>query len=181
MQSYFQYLIWMMIFVIVIEMFFPDSSYRKYMKLVLGCILIYTMLSPIIKLLHVRGNAYESYVKQYQSILSNNGSGDYEEIYKEQQESLKAMYKESIKAYVEKNFEVGVVDVWISWEGDELSQIQLTVGRQVEYGKIGEIRIGDKSNTVDGDEEILKNKIKTCLSDFYNVQVGNIYITVQKN
>ena len=64
--------------------------------------------------------------------------------------------------------------------GYTLDEIEV-VGKKGAPIKIGEIHIGDKSDTVDGAEEELKNKIKTCLNDFYNVQVRNIYITVQKN
>ena len=69
----------------------------------------------------------------------------------------------------------------IDWNKDEIEGIRVIVEKPSQSFKIGEIRIGDKSDTVDGDEEKLKNKIKTSLSNFYNVQVRNIYITVQKN
>ncbi len=183
MSSYLQYLIWMMLFVIVIEMIFPDSSYRRYIKLVLGCILIYTMLKPIASLVQVNGADYEAYVKKYQMMLSGNGSigNNYEEELNRQQESLQGVYETSMKDYIEQEVEVHVVWLQISWNDDEMEGVDLIVERPSKTLKIGEIHIGNKSNTIDGSEEELKNIIKTSLSNFYNVQVCNIHITVQKN
>lgn len=183
MKAYFQYMIWMMLFVIIIEMFFPDSSYRKYIKLVLGCILVYTMLSPIMQFIQVDGQDYEGYVKQYQALLAldQGEAGAYEKALNGQQASMKEMYEQSIKAYVEQHFDVTASNVFVTWQGSELRSIDLVVGKKEATSKIGTIHIGEKSNTTSGDEENLKNKIKTCLSDFYNVQVCNIHITVQKN
>lgn len=183
MSSYLQYLIWMMLFVIVIEMIFPDSSYRKYIKLVLGCILIYTMLKPVATFIKVDGSDYEDYVKKYQMLLTKDSSigENYEEELNRQQNTLRAVYETSMKEYIEQEATVRVSWLQISWNEDEIERIDLTVEEPSKIFKIGEIHIGDKSKTVDGSEEELKNKIKTSLSNFYNVQVRNIYITVQKN
>lgn len=183
MSGYLQYLIWMMLFVIVIEMIFPDSSYRKYIKLVLGCILIYTMLKPIASFVQVDGADYEAYLKKYQILLTGEqGAGqNYEEELARQQETLQEVYKTSMKDYIEQEVEVRVTWLQISWNQEDMESIDLTVEKPSEMLKIGEIHIGDKSDTLDGSEEELKNKIKTSLSNFYNVQVCNIHITVQKN
>lgn len=183
MSGYLQYLIWMMLFVIVIEMIFPDSSYRKYIKLVLGCILVYTLLKPVVSFIKVDGADYDTYVKKYQMLLgSQNIEEDGYETEKErQQETLQEVYKSSMKAYIEQSAEVEVVWLDLEWQEDELVGIETTVTKPSNTLKIGEIHIGGKNDTVDGDEENLKNKLKTCLSNFYNVQVQNIHITVQKN
>lgn len=183
MSSYLQYLIWMMLFVIVIEMIFPDSSYRKYIKLVLGCILVYTLLKPVVSFVQADGIDYDAYVKKYQMLLDtdNHGSVSYEEETKRQQQSLQVIYEESMTAYIEREAEVEVIWLEMGWEEDELISIDVTVTKPSGNLKIGDIQIGAKSETIDGDEEALKNKLKTCLSNFYNVQVQNIHITVQKN
>ncbi|QEH68916.1 stage III sporulation protein AF [Cellulosilyticum sp. ST5] len=184
MRGYLQMLIWMMLFVIIIEMIFPDSAYRKYIKLILGCILIYTMLQPIIGLVKGGHNSYDDYVKYYEARLSGGETAllEYNNQLESQQQVLKRYYEEGIRSTVEKEFDVKVQAISLSYEGNELEEITLTVGKN-RSGKIhiGTIHIGNKSDTLDGDEENLKNKIKTCLSDFYNVQVCNIHITVQKN
>lgn len=183
MSHYLQYLIWMMIFVIVIEMIFPDSSYKKYIKLVLGCILIYTMLKPVVSFIKVDGADYEAYVKNYQRALEGGltiGEG-YEMELERQQNILQEEYEDSMKQYIEQEAEVKVASLQIIWNKDEIESIYATVQKHGQTFKVGEIHIGNKSETIDGDEEKLENKIKTSLSNFYNVQVCNIYITVQKN
>ena len=183
MSEYLQYLIWMMLFVIVIEMIFPDLAYKKYLKLVLGCILLYTMLQPILSLIRVDGSTYKDYVEKYQQTLGviEDGQSLYENQLEDQQASLESFYQISMKQYIEQQVEVSVLDLRLTVEQGNIERIDLIVGESNAPIEIGTIHIGDKSKTVDGDEEKLKNKIKTCLNDFYNVQVQNIYITVQKN
>lgn len=183
MSEYLQYLIWMMLFVIVIEMIFPDLAYKKYLKLVLGCILVYTLLQPIVSLVQGGDSDYEAYVEQYQQALGTveNGQELYESQLEEQRESLESFYQTSMKQYIEQQMEVKVLDLRLKIEEGEIESVDMIIGESDASIEIGTIHIGDKSDTVAGNEEILKNKIKTCLQDFYNVQVGNIYITVQKN
>lgn len=183
MSEYLQYLIWMMLFVIVIEMIFPDLAYKKYMKLVLGCILVYTMLQPIVSFIKVDGADYKAYMEKYQQVLGTveNGQASYEMQLEDQRESLESFYQTSMKQYVEQQVEVQVLDLKLEVKEGEIERVDMIVGEQDAPIEIGTIHIGDKSDTLDGDEENLKNKIKTCLNDFYNVQVRNIYITVQKN
>lgn len=182
MSDYFKLLIWMILFVIVIEMIFPDSSYRKYIKLVLGCILVYTILKPVVSLVRVNGADYKAYVERYEQLLENQAiTGDYQEQFASQQENLLQSYKASMKALIEQQVEVSVQDIDLRVEENEITRVDLVVGKKKTLIQVGTIHIGDKSHTVDGEEEQLKNKIKTCLCDVYNVQVQNIYITVQKN
>lgn len=183
MSQYLQYLIWMMLFAIVIEMVFPDSTYRKYIKLILGCILIYTMLRPIAGMIQIDGANYKAYVEKYQAALSSASYSDstYEEALGVQVDYLETIYKAHIKELIEQQFDIEVISVELEMNSGEIDQIALVVCQPSQVFQIGTIHIGDKSDSVDGDEAILKNKLKTCLYNFYNVQVGNIHITVQKN
>lgn len=186
-REYMQMLIWMMLFVVIIEMIFPDTDHRKYVKMVLGCILVYTMLRPIIGLLPSGDESYEAYIQRYEKqlgLLENINKIDYEAEEDMQHEGLKEVYKEGIKRAVEKELQISVSDLEIVCDDTmALKEIYLTVGDKKKKSliEIAPIHIGNKSDTVDGDEEKLKNKIKTCLNNFYNVQDCNIYITVQKN
>jgi len=182
MSNYLQYLIWLILFVIVIEMIFPDSSYRKYIKLVLGCILVYTMLKPIVGLIHVNGADYETYVNKYIQLFETDSiQREYGQQVQSQQGSIEDLYRTTMKQYIEQQFDVSVKDINLQMDQGEIQRIDLVVGKKEDKIKVGSIHIGSKSKTIDGEEEQLKNKIKTCLSNFYYVQVKNIYITVQKN
>lgn len=186
-RGYMQMLIWMMLFVIIIEMIFPDTDHRKYVKMVLGCILVYTMLRPIISLLPSRDESYETYIQRYEKQLGlseEKNKIDYEAEMNIQQEGLKEVYKQGIKRAIEDELQVGVRNLEIICDEEmAIQEIYLTVGDEKKKTliEIAPIHIGNKSDTIDGDEEKLKNKIKTCLNNFYNVQDCNIHITVQKN
>lgn len=194
MKTYMQMLVWIMLFVIVVEMIFPDSNYKKYIKLVLGCVIVYTMMKPVIAFIPLQGKSYDAYVMNYQNqLLTAAGYGGAEESYKvqlrKQQEFLKTTYSQNIKQLVERETDVSVKEVEIKWQDNngmiQIDQIYLTVGDKQKSKKntiaVPKIRIGEKSSSLSGDEEKLKIKIKTCLNNFYNVQTRNIYITVQKN
>ncbi|WP_069998199.1 stage III sporulation protein AF [Cellulosilyticum sp. I15G10I2] len=194
MREYMQMFIWIMLFVIVIEMIFPDSDYKKYLKLVLGCIIIYTIIQPIVQFIPVQGKGYDTYVSEYQKRLSeginyNDSVQGYDEQVKSQQSLLKETLKSSIKGIIEKEIDVSVQRVHIEWhdEGGEeqIEEIHIVVGESENNNTknviLPKIRIGDKSQSLSGDTEKLKIKIKTCLQNFYNVPSRNIYITVQKN
>jgi len=183
-----------MLFVIVVEMIFPDSDYKKYLKLVLGCIIIYTLIRPVIQFIPVEGKTYDTYVLEYQNKLAQGTA--YEKVKKDvvhqiqkQQTFLKDTFTKSIKETIEKEMNVSVQHVDIAWkddkEGTTIEKIYLVIGdKGVDAeGKISipKVQIGEKSSSLGGDTEKLKIKIKTCLENFYNVPSCNIYITVQKN
>ncbi len=183
MGQYLQYLIWVMLFVIVLEMVFPDNSYKKYLKLVLGCILIYTILSPVVKVLHINSNKFDDYVLEYQQIfaMDNSQAASYDEELQYQEDMLDEIYEKSITTYIEENFNVEVYDIDVSFDNDAISSIDIGVRKPLISDKVGTIKMETKQDSIDGDEENFKNKLKTCLSDFYNVQVQNINIIVQKS
>ncbi len=186
-RGYMQLLIWMMLFVVVIEMVFPETDHRKYIKLVLGCILVYTLLKPIIAILPTGGESYEAYIQRYEKQLGISKEklvGSYEDQVEQQGNSLKEVYAKGMKSVIEKELQIGVKEVQVVCDDKMMmTDIYITVGESENKGiiEIAPIHIGNKSDTVSGDEEKLKNKIKTCLNNFYNVQDCNIYITVQKN
>lgn len=185
MKVYLQMFLWMMLFVMIVELIFPDSSYRKYLKLVLGCILVYTMLNPLIRLLPSAGESYEEYINYYKNAFSKaTGTSTYDAEVALQHQQLKVYYEQSIKALIEKEFKlVEVKNVEVGYQMEEreaiLSSIYVVIAPKAE--KEGSFHLGSKGDTLDGDEENLKNKIKTCLENFYNANDCNIYITVQKN
>ncbi|MDF2613634.1 MAG: Sporulation stage protein [Clostridia bacterium] len=194
MKEYMQTFIWIMLFVIVVEMIFPDSEYKKYLKLVLGCIIIYTLIRPAVSFIPVQGKTYDTYVTEYQNKLAQGigyqeAETKYEDQIQKQQALLKDTYREGIKQILEKEMNISVKQVNIEWVNKEMhteiEKIYLVIGDEEGNGQekisVPRIRIGEKSSSVDGDEEKLKIKIKTCLKNFYNVDGRNIYITVQKN
>lgn len=195
MVAYLQTMIWVMLFVIVVEMIFPDSDYRKYLKLVLGCIIIYILFRPIAHLLLADPNSYDHLVKSYETQLSTSSQEEtiqkeYKRILSKQKKVLEDAYKETIKSAIESQVGVQVVSCKIGFKEDiinqtlEVDKIEIVVKEKNKDNKkmpLPEVGIANKNDEVITKEEKLKNKIKTCLENFYIVQDCNIYITVQKN
>ena len=116
--------------------------------------------------------------------VEQQGMNNYKGELSKQQDNLKVVYEEGMKQVIEEQLQVSVQKLEVLWDEDlNITTIDMTVGAKNEASSIiiSPIHIGNKSDTVDGDIEKLKDKIKTCLNDFYNVQDCNIYITVQKN
>lgn len=195
MLAYLQTMIWVMLFVIVVEMIFPDSDYRKYLKLVLGCIIIYILFRPVASLVLKNADAYDHLVKTYESQLTDISydaeiQKEYNRVVAKQKEILTKAYEESIKNTIENQTGVAVISCKVTLKNNvrevfDIEKIYLVVKDQEKDNKqklsLPEVGIANKTDEVITREEKLKNKIKTCLENFYLVQDCNIYITVQKN
>lgn len=185
MKAYMQTIVFTMILAVVVEMIFPEGDYKKYLKLIMGCVIVYTLISPIASLLHLPVETYDVKRREYENRLM--GSGEYKEEIQRQQEVLKKEMKENMQKQIEKKFELRVDYLALDWKEEDtgmvLNSITMTVGPKNLGDKQKRVAIkrGEKGETIFGEEENLKNKIKTCLSNFYNVQDRNIHITVQKN
>ncbi len=189
MTAYMEILVWTMLFIVVVEMIFPNSHLQKYIKLILGFILVYTILAPILKGGLFEQGAYDEYVAYYQDqfALETGKSVHIEDYEQEILESYILQEQEKVKAYVEKNInEIEVVEVEIAAQVQsyipEVTSVVLTVRyKQDNSGPIiiPQIKIGEKSDSIMLDIENLEKEIKTLLSDFYNWDKVNIYIIVQ--
>ncbi len=192
MKEYMEILIWTMLLVVVIEMVFPTSPLQKYIKLILGFILTYTMLSPIIKGGLFEQGKYDTYVQHYQDQFNlTTDKGKHIEDYElEVIDAFIEHEKQKITSALEKDFDIKVVDVEVGVELDvympATTDISLTVRKLAEGEESGiakivipKIKIGEKDENIILDDDDLKKEIKSCLSDFYNWDKVNIYIIVQ--
>lgn len=189
MKDYMQILIWTMLFIILVEMIFPASEFKKYLKLLLGFIIIYTIFTPIVKGGFWNEAKYDEYVRYYQEQVGameskNTVLEDYErellETYKTQE-----IDKITLKLKTKLDLEVKEADIVFDTEGytPAIQTINLTVAQAKENAPISipKIKIGEKSESTLLDQDNLKKEIKNCLGDFYNWDNVNINISVQDN
>lgn len=193
MNGYLQLLIWTMLFVVLIEMFFPSNDLKKYLKLVLGFIVVYTIISPVIKVVtEVRDkDTFEGYVMYYQEQLGTTPAySDFETEQSRQQESLRDVYEnqitEQVELMLEKQFPITTLNVRIDMSADNLDfsvqEVDLVIAlkeEQREHIGIPQIKIGEKDESFTLNDQHLKEEIKNYLKDVYNWDNDNIYITVQ--
>jgi stage III sporulation protein AF len=190
MNAYIQRLIWLMLFVAIVELVFPTSDLKRYLKLTLGFIVLTILLQPILQYLKA-GELHQSTVRDFQNILEVE-TGIQQEM-DTQTEKIKSLYREQyalqMSELVKNKCKVQpletTVDVDIVDGAPQITAVYLWVSEDLEASSstihIPMIRIGDKSIDETLDVENLEKEIKTCLNDFYNVDKDNIYITVQKN
>jgi stage III sporulation protein AF len=184
MKEYIGTLIWTMLFVVVIEMIFPESQMRKYLKLMLGFMVVYAILFPLISNNWFPVAAYANKIEEYGTGMYSNEA--YEAEVKLQQEKNETIYRgymeERMASTIEQ--EVGIEVLSLKYtSGQEGQNLEIMVAQKEEEKKIqiGKIQIGDKSENNKPVEQRLKNEIKSCLKNFYNLDQVNIYITVQGN
>lgn len=199
MREYIQILIWTMLFVIVVEMIFPDTDFKKYIKLITGLLVIYIVFSPILKSKLLSGIAYKDIVIAYQDRLGEPTDALYESVFGKQQEKLNEMRQEQTEKEIiqilEKNLDITVLEASTTFKEGEENWVPENISLVVAYGKreeptlkiggkairVPQIKIGEKDESIRLEQKNLENQIKSCLKDFYNVDNFNIYITVQKN
>lgn len=193
MREYLQVLVWTMLFVVIIEMVFPSSDMKKYLKLILGFVVVYIIISPIVGIVTQvnQKDTFESYLMYYQKELGSKPQySKFEEEQMRQQESLRAVYEtqiaDQVRQILEKKLPISVKDVRIRMSDNSMDfsvqEVELTVTlSEEEKGRIAvpKIKIGEKSESITLNDEHLKEEVKKCLKDFYNWDNINIHITVQ--
>lgn len=194
MREYLQVLIWTMLFVVMVELFFPSSDLKKYLKLVIGFIVVYTIISPIIGIVtEVRQkDTFESYMMYYQEKLGTSPQySEFEEEQMRQQESLRDVYEAQlqtqVKQLLEKNLPIHVISVDAKMSENNMDfsveEVNLVVTPKSEQGSgsisVPKIKIGDKNESFTLNDQHVQNEIKKYLKEVYNWDNDNIYITVQ--
>lgn len=198
---YTQSIAMVIIFTTVINLIMPSGDFAKYIKMVLGFIVIITILGPINTLVFKNKPNYTDILNRYQTDIQTTTmqrqSGDYLDI---QKDIILENYKERIipqmTDIIEKNSKIKVNDLDLGFEEDthlaEFGQI-IWIDLIVEIVpkedksniiKVPKIKVGDKNAKSYSPDQIqgeVEEKIKTSIIDFYNLPEANINIIVQKN
>lgn len=199
-SQYTQSIAMIIIFTSVINLIMPSGDFQKYIKLVLGLLVIITILAPINTLIFDNKADYTDILKRYEIDIESAAmqvqSGDYLEA---QKDIIIDHYKERLRPQmtdmIEKGNKVKVIELDIGLEQNTDSNefgkiiwINMVVVKAEETSnkkiKVPKIKVGTKENPSYSGEQIegqIQEKIKTCLIDFYNLPDANINIIVQKN
>ncbi|WP_010166288.1 stage III sporulation protein AF [Candidatus Epulonipiscium viviparus] len=186
--EYLMTLVWVMLFLVVVEMVFPSSALQKYIKLILRFILVYTILAPIIKGGLFETIQYDEYVNSYQDqfdMMTEGGTQmhNYEQELKENYELREIeIIEQAVEKELDMNAEVVVSSIVRNYI-PQLTDIEITVSKNESTDdgliKVPKIVIGKKSDSVRLYKENIEKEIKNLLSNFYNLGQVNINIEVQ--
>lgn len=178
----------------------PDNSFKQYVKVFTGVVLIIIVISPI----NVLGNLTNDIGDMYDSITIKNNVKELKDVIEQGQEKYLYSYLEEIKNQINKEIKTDryVTDeVELIYDGDNLCGMnicvsKMTVDEEIEEKEsevtkidiIDQVKIkwkevkkeAEVEETYSKDVEALIIKIKNYISNFYNLEVGNINITIQR-
>lgn len=175
----------------IIEMLLPDGNYKKYVKVVIGVYILFSIVSPVIT--KVTGNEFRvSDIYDINTYIEVSTKSSQENIENSQQNQIKQVYitnlKNDMKQKIqEKGYSVKSLTLEIS--NDEqytLKKIFAQVSKRKneennEVKGVNEINITISNTTENIEEDISistkeQNDLKAYLSGIYNLEEKNINI-----
>lgn len=192
--------IYMILNTIIMNML-GNKSYKKYVSIVSGMILVLIVISPIIRLMKLEDKLEFFIQANDYSLEAAEFKNDLSRVEQEQKDLILEEYEEKIRQETEKllqeegltltGFDIEIDQDVNSIRFGEITRINITAtaGQQEEKNRkrlnireieVAAIKIGDRVE--DEEENVpspLEIKMKNKLSDFYNVEQGNINISIQ--
>lgn len=179
-----------------------NSSYKKYVSIVSGMLLVLIVISPLIRLLKIDDKLDYFFQSNNFAIEASDFKNSLFLMEQKQSEAVFADYKDKIKRQVEKillNENVYVNDFQVSFDMDvnsrsfgEILKMNIKASEKKEEIKeksinsVNEIVISPIVINGQKEKSIVENlpspseiNIKNRLSDFYNIEPDNINISIQ--
>lgn len=176
---------------IFIEIILPQSKYRNYINLVLGLLLIFIMIKPVNVLLAKFNTSIDSEIINKTIEIDKNAIEKEKQYYTEKQKELifnnfNENLKKQLTSILNNYAYVNDVNFEIDYENLKINDIYVDISyeqkaEKEKFIRIKPVIINDDTLKDEKNEEDEKIKnIKNIISDFYNLSVDNIHITVQK-
>ena len=192
LSSWAQGIIVAVIIATLIEMILPNSSSKKYVKVVIGMYILFTIVSPIIKKLGGKDiNLNTINIEKYERQISKSDNTISRKFEDNDTRSIKAIYVSNLKADIsanlkEKGYEIDTSDVQIKDdENYTIEKITLKLIKMEQKQEknneivINTVEIGNTisqkdSKTLSDDE---KQEVKDYISETYDIDKKNINIS----
>lgn len=173
--SWAEQLIIAIIIIVVIEMILPsESSYKKYIKVILGIFLMYTVISPILsnQLNNFEFKQILANDEKENNIKTNTISFD-----SQIEETYKLKLKENMEDFIKsKGYEIKKMDTELQYIDEKIEIKKLSLELVRTNNKkiiIDKVNIQNEEKKTDQDLEILKNEISLN----YDIDISNIDIS----
>lgn len=192
LSSWAQGIIVAVIIATLIEMILPNNSSRKYVKVVIGMYILFTIVSPIIKKLGGKDiNLNTINIEKYEQQISKSDNTISRKFEDNNTRSIKDIYVSNLKADIsaklkEKGYEIDTSDIQIKDdENYTIEKITLKlIKMEQKQGKNNEIVINtvEIGNTISQkDSKTLsdddKQEVKDYISETYDIDKKNINIS----
>lgn len=193
------------IFSAFITMLLPTNSFKKYVDIVLGFIIIIVVLSPLKNIIFKNNNSLELKIFSNASQLENYSILNQKDIYEDNQRQLilsnyKQQIKQQISELVSQNINLNIDNINIEIDEDfesnnfaKIKKIELYATEnineptnneeQIHIKPVEKVNIQENSTDVykqnsDNRNYETEKKLESLISDFYKLNNDNIYIIV---
>lgn len=175
------------IIVTILEMILPETKNKKYIKIVMGVYVTFTIISPIIS--KFTGNNFEIDVSKYDSFNNSTSIQSVNNIKSVNNQSIQNVYLNTIKTDIKEELNIAgytatkidiTADINIEKEEAKIHRINLDVYKNVDENKVkkvNKVEIGkkeEKEKNVLLEEEI--HKLKEIISKKYEIEKEKIFI-----
>ena len=189
-NSWAQGIILAVIIVTILEMIVPEGKNKKYIKIVMGVYITFTIISPIIT--KVTGNNFELDVSKYEDLFNSNSVQGANEITSINNQSIENLYLNTIKTDIKTELDnegseskkINITaDINVENEEAKIYKIDIEVTKkqnEKDIKKVNKVEIGnstDESNIEDSNLSSGEvNKLKEVLAEKYEIEKEKIYI-----
>lgn len=146
----------------IIEMLLPSNSNGKYVKVVIGMFVLFTIISPVIN--KFKNNNKELIIADDYIKNSNNKSVETSNINLSNENTIKRMYEENLKVDIKSK---------VNQKGYSTGDVNLEILDNGEYtlNKI-EFRVTAKNNVSNNNQENSANNTTTIIENIENIKVS---------
>ena len=189
-NSWAQEIILAVIIVTILEMIVSEGRNKKYIKIVMGVYITFTIISPIIT--KVTGNNFELDVSKYEDLFNSNSVQGVNEITSLNNQSIENLYLNTIKTdikteldkegYESKKINI-TSDINVENEEAKIYKIDIEVAKkpnEEKIKKVNKVEIGKSTEESNVEEVTLSagevNKLKEVLAEKYEIEKEKIHI-----
>lgn len=180
----------------IIEMILPNSTSKKYIKIIIGIFIVYTIISPVIG--SFKGEDLNNYIKVENYIQSNSNALKTNEVSDNAQSSIKKIYSQNLqndlktklkeKGYISNNINISIsnddkyniekIDIKVDEKVANSNQDEKQVKTIVDNIKAIKIKVkkdDSQNNAIITEND--KNEIKEYIKQIYQIDLNNINVS----
>ena len=180
----------------IIEMILPNSTSKKYIKIIIGIFIVYTIISPVIG--SFKGEDLNNYIKVENYIQSNSNALKTNEVSDNAQSSIKKIYAQNLqndlktklkeKGYISNNINISIsndykynierIDIKVDEKVTNSNQDEKQVKTIVDNIKAIKIKVkkdDSQNNAIITEND--KNEIKEYIKQIYQINLNNINVS----
>lgn len=180
----------------IIEMILPNSTSKKYIKIIIGIFIVYTIISPVVG--SFKGEDLNNYIKVENYIQSNSNALKTNEVSDNAQSSIKKIYAQNLqndlktklkeKGYISNNINISIsnddkynierIDIKVDEKVTNSNQDEKQVKTIVDNIKAIKIKVkkdDSQNNAIITEND--KNEIKEYIKQIYQIDLNNINVS----